>query len=131
MIVTESLLDAMSFWVAGFRNVTAAYGTEGWTSDHLDAVKRHEVRRVLIAYDRDPAGDKAAMLLAVRLTAQGMDCFRVQLAQGQDPNDFLVEAPRTAQERFAKVLRKAVWLGQGKATTAHTRLRSSGLSVAR
>lgn len=120
VIVTESLLDAMSLWVAGFRNVTATYGTEGFTEDHLDAFRRHEVRRVLIAYDRDPAGDKAAVLLAVRLTAKGMDCFRVQLPQGQDPNDFLCEDPRNAQERFARVLRKAVWLGQGKATVVPT-----------
>jgi hypothetical protein len=25
----EAVLDALSFWAAGFRNVTAAYGVEG------------------------------------------------------------------------------------------------------
>lgn len=92
----------------------AAYGTEGFTEDHLETFRRQGVGRVLIAYDRDPAGDRAAVLLAVRLTAASLDCFRVPLPQGQDPNEFLLEAPRSAQERFAKVLRKAVWLGQGK-----------------
>lgn len=113
VIVTEALIDAMSFWVTGFQNVTAAYGVEGFTDDHLEAFRRHGVGRVLIAYDRDGAGDKAAVQLAVRLTGAGMDCYRVQFPQGQDANAFLLEAPQTAPERFAKLIRKAVWLGKG------------------
>jgi DNA primase len=56
VIVCESLIDALSLWCAGFRHVTAAYGTEGFTADHLEAFRRHRVRRVLIAFDRDDAG---------------------------------------------------------------------------
>ncbi|WP_404825841.1 toprim domain-containing protein, partial [Pectobacterium quasiaquaticum] len=33
VILCESLIDAMSFWVAGFRNVTAAYGVNGFTDE--------------------------------------------------------------------------------------------------
>ena len=29
IILCESLIDALTFWCAGFRNVTAAYGVEG------------------------------------------------------------------------------------------------------
>jgi len=60
VIVCESLIDALTLWCAGFRHVTAAYGTEGFTAEHLDTFARHQVRRVLIAFDRDDAGDKAA-----------------------------------------------------------------------
>jgi DNA primase len=114
VIVCEALIDAMSVWVAGYRNVTAAYGVEGFTEEHLAAFSRHGIGRVLIAYDRDGAGDRAAVQLAVRLTGAGMDCFRVQFPQGMDANAFLVEDPERAQERFAAVIRKAVWLGKGK-----------------
>src|SRR3546814_9536358 len=31
VILTEALIDAMTFWCAGYRNVTAAYGTGGFT----------------------------------------------------------------------------------------------------
>jgi DNA primase len=55
IILCESLLDALSFWCAGFRNVTAAYGTEGMTADHWKAFEKHGTERVLIAYDRDEA----------------------------------------------------------------------------
>ena len=44
--------------------MTAAYGVEGFTQDHLEAFAKHGTERVLIAYDRDEAGDKAAVKLA-------------------------------------------------------------------
>ena len=37
IILCESLIDALTFWCAGFRNVTASYGVEGFTADHLAA----------------------------------------------------------------------------------------------
>jgi DNA primase len=34
VILCEALIDALTFWCAGFRNVTASYGTNGFTADH-------------------------------------------------------------------------------------------------
>ena len=45
MILTESLIDAMSFWCAGYRNVTAAFGVEGFTEDMLRAFGEYGVKR--------------------------------------------------------------------------------------
>lgn len=114
VIVTEALVDAMTFWVQGYRNVTAAYGVEGFTAEHEAAFLERGVRRVLIAYDADTAGDKAAVQLAVRLTAQGMDCFRVRFPKGEDANSFALTDLDSAQRRLGDAIRKAVWLGQGK-----------------
>jgi hypothetical protein len=114
VILCEALIDALSLWVAGHRNVTAAYGVEGFTEDHLEALRRHGVERVLIAYDRDQAGDKAAVQLASRLVGAGIDAYRVLFPPGQDANSFLVENPETAEERIGTLLRKAVWLGSGQ-----------------
>ena len=113
VIVTEALIDALTVWCLGFRNVTAAYGVEGFTADHLDAFTRHGITRALIAYDRDIAGDRAAVQLAVRLVGAGVDAYRVQLPQGEDVNSFAIAELDTAQERLAERLRKAVWLGKG------------------
>jgi DNA primase len=33
VILCESLIDAMTFWVHGFRNVTTSYGTGGFTDE--------------------------------------------------------------------------------------------------
>ena len=43
MVICESLIDALSFWCAGFHNVTASYGTAGFTDDHRAAFERHKV----------------------------------------------------------------------------------------
>ncbi len=77
VILCESLIDALSFWCAGYRNVTAAYGTAGFTDDHRAAFARHRVSRVLIAYDHDDAGDAAAEKLAAELMGFGIECLRV------------------------------------------------------
>ncbi len=35
IILCEALIDALTFWGAGYRNVTASYGVQGFTEDHL------------------------------------------------------------------------------------------------
>jgi DNA primase len=112
VIVCESLIDALSFWVHGQRHVTAAYGVQGFTAEHLHALKEHEIHRVLIAYDRDDAGDAAAAKLAARLAAEGVDCFRVLFPQGQDANALATSSEDPAGA-LAEVLRAAAWMGAG------------------
>ncbi|MGI8661616.1 MAG: CHC2 zinc finger domain-containing protein, partial [Acidimicrobiales bacterium] len=112
LIVCESLLDALSLWCAGFRHVTAAYGTEGFTADHLDAMRTHRTKRVLIAYDGDDAGDRAAKKLARTLLGEGIECFRVELPRGADINDVARDAS-SSTDALARLIRKASWMGAG------------------
>ena len=113
VIVCESLIDALSFWCHGQRHVTAAYGVEGFTAEHLAAFKECGVERVLIAYDRDDAGDRAAGKLAERLQAEGVECFRVLFPAGMDANA-LVTSTEDPAGALAEVLRLATWLGSGQ-----------------
>ena len=71
IILCEALIDALTFWCAGFRHVTTSYGVNGFTDEILEAFKAYGTERVLIAYDRDEAGDSAAGELAERLAARG------------------------------------------------------------
>jgi DNA primase catalytic core len=113
VILCEALLDALTFWCAGFRNVTASYGVEGFTADHLEAFRKHGTERVLIAYDRDEAGDRAAVALAAKLQAAGLECFRVQFPKGMDANEYALKVT-PAEKSVGVLVRNAVWLGQGK-----------------
>ena len=61
ILLCESLIDALTFWCAGYRNVTASYGLGGFTIDHRTLFKQCRVQRVLIAYDRDEAGERSAL----------------------------------------------------------------------
>lgn len=119
IIVCEALIDAMTFWAHGFRHVTASYGTSGFTDDHLQAFKAHGIERVLIAYDRDTAGNKAAETLAKKLIAEGIDCFRILLPKGMDVNEYALTTTPAAKV-LGLAVRKAEWLGQGKAPAVGT-----------
>lgn len=114
VILTEALIDAMTFWCAGYRNVTAAYGVEGLTEDHLATFKRLGVRCVLIAFDRDDAGERGADKAAERLMADGIECYRVQFPKGMDANEYALKVT-PADKSLGLLIRKAVWLGKGAA----------------
>ncbi|GAB3851812.1 hypothetical protein GCM10028801_01910 [Nocardioides maradonensis] len=109
LIVCESLIDALTLWCAGFRHVTATYGTDGWTSDHQHAIEKHGIGRVLIAFDADEAGDRGATALAEQLSESGVETFRVQLPRGTDVNQIAMEADDPS-EVLGRFLRKATWL---------------------
>jgi DNA primase len=108
IILCEALIDALTFWCAGFRNVTASYGVGGFTDDHRAAFRKHGVQRVWIAYDRDEAGEKAALSLSEELLATGIECFRVLFPQGMDANEYALKGS------LEIALNKAQWLGKGK-----------------
>ena len=116
IILCEALIDALTFWCAGYRNVTAAYGVEGFTADHLAAFERYGTERVLIAYDRDEAGDRAAEKLAQRLTAQGIACYRIAFPKGMDANAY-AQKVQPAGKALGLLIRTAEWMGSGPAPT--------------
>ena len=114
IILCEALIDALTFWCAGYRNVTSSYGVEGFTDDHLAAFKAHGTRRVLIAYDRDEAGERGAAKVAEKLMAAGIECFRIQFPKSMDANSYALKV-KPADKALGVVIRKAVWLGKGQA----------------
>ena len=116
IILCEALIDALTFWCAGFRHVTASYGVNGFTDDHRAAFQKHGTKRIYIAYDRDDAGERAAEKLAEELMAMGMECFRVQFPKGMDANEFALKVT-PATKSLGMLLGKAAWLGKGQRPT--------------
>jgi DNA primase len=112
VILCEALIDAMTFWAAGYRNVTSCYGVNGLTEELLGALKSCGAQRILIAFDRDEAGDRGAEAVAKRLTAEGLDCFRLLFPKGMDANAYAC-AVKPAEKSLGVVIRSAQWLGQG------------------
>jgi DNA primase len=113
IILCESLIDALTFWCAGHRHVTASYGVNGFTKDHRAAFERHETKRVYIAYDGDEAGNKAAVKLAAELIETGVECFRVEFPKGMDANEYALKVKPSAKS-FGVLLNRASWLGKGQ-----------------
>lgn len=117
IILCEALIDALTFWCAGYRNVTASYGVNGFTEDHKVAFRKHGTRKVFIAYDRDEAGEAAAKPLAEELMAMGIDCYRVLFPKNMDANEYALKV-QPAPKSLGMLLNKAEWLGQGRRTVA-------------
>ncbi|MEW8025994.1 MAG: toprim domain-containing protein [Candidatus Thiodiazotropha sp.] len=113
IILCESLIDAMTFWVNGFRHVTTSYGTAGFTDELLALLVESGVEKVLIAYDRDQAGNLAADKLAKKLNDHGMDAYRVLFPKGMDANEYALQV-KPAPKSLGLALRKAEWMGNAK-----------------
>ncbi len=112
VILCEALLDALTLWCAGYRNVTSAYGVEGFTDEILAALHRHGAKRVLIAYDADEPGNTAADKLAPKLMAEGFECYRCRFPKGMDANQYAQEV-QPAAKSLGLVIRQAEWIGKG------------------
>ncbi len=119
VILCKGLTDALTFWCAGFHNVTASFGYDGFTLDHLAAFKEYGIKRVLIAFDRTDAGERSADAVAEKLLAEGFDCFRVSFPKGLDANSYAHKfAP--ASKSLGLLIRKAEWLGKGQPLSTPT-----------
>lgn len=109
IILCEAVLDALTFWCAGFRNVTSAYGVEGFSKELREALCEHGTERVYIAYDADEAGNKAADKLGVELGANGIEVLRVAFPKGMDANEYALKV-KPADKALATALRGARWM---------------------
>jgi DNA primase catalytic core len=120
IILCEALIDALTFWSAGYRNVTSCYGVNGFTDELLAAFKACGAQRILIAFDRDDAGDRTAELLAKKLTSEGLDCFRLLFPKGMDANAYAC-AVKPPEKSLGVVIRSAEWLGASAKPALTTR----------
>jgi len=111
LILCEAILDALTLWRWGFRNVTTAYGVRGVGADLWKFLTESGFLRVVIAFDADVAGDTAASDLACRLASEGLEVLRLRLPESHDVNSWAVRSkdPRQALE---EALAGAVWMGE-------------------
>lgn len=113
IILCESIIDALSFWINGFKNVTCSYGIEGFNEEHLDFLIRNKIQKVYIAYDADEPGDRAADKLAQKLISEGIDCLRIHFPRNTDANEFIRQYENPAIE-LQRLINSAVGYDRGK-----------------
>jgi DNA primase len=103
ILLTESIIDALSLYNAGFKNVIPCYGVNGLTSDHLFLFNRFAVEEIYISFDTDPSGKEGAGKIAEQLKEKGITAFVVDLPD-KDINDYFL---RHTPEEFESLLRAA------------------------
>lgn len=93
IILSESILDALSLITLGFENVQALYGTGGFTEEHLNSLKADRVKTVVLALDSDEAGKKASRALQSKLLKEIFSVKVVFPQSAKDWNDYLLQNP--------------------------------------
>jgi DNA primase len=110
-VVVEGFFDCLSLHRAGIQNVVATLGT-ALSADHARLLRRDlgtrvasadQQPRVLLSYDADDAGRRAALAAVRVLLENGVGVAVVELQQGKDPDDVIREqGPAAARELFAE-----------------------------
>jgi hypothetical protein len=109
VVLAESIFDALSFHQVGIGIAIPIYGTNGFTPDHLDLLKREGVKRVVLALDNDDAGRKATDALKGKLEAAGLAVRSAVFPPGiKDANELLVSRNGDAGRVFRQLLDEAV-----------------------
>ena len=87
LIVCEGYMDVITMHQAGFTNAVASLGT-ALTSGHASLLKRY-TQEVLLLYDSDEAGIRAALRGIPILRDAGVATRVVNLAPYKDPDEFI------------------------------------------
>lgn len=87
MILCEGYMDVIAMHAAGFTNAVATLGT-ALTPEQARIMARY-TKRVLISYDSDAAGQKAANRAIGILGEVGLDVRVLRIEGAKDPDEFI------------------------------------------
>ncbi|ECO1973517.1 DNA primase [Campylobacter jejuni] len=107
IIVCEGYMDAIAFHKAGFNNAVAVLGT-ALTEHHLPLIRRYDAK-VILCFDNDEAGLKAATRSAFLLSTNKIDGKVAILQGGKDPAELVAKNEST---KLHNILDKGIELGE-------------------
>ena len=103
LILCEGYMDVIAMHQAGFTNAVASLGT-ALTSGHASLVKRY-TKEVLLLYDSDGAGVRAALRAIPILREAGVTSRVVSLKPWKDPDEFIKnEGAEAFEERLNQAM---------------------------
>ena len=88
-IICEGQLDLIACYMAGVRNIVAPQGT-AFTAEHARILKRY-VDEVVLCFDSDVAGQKAAARVQESLLASGLSIRVSTIPAPHDPDSYIKE----------------------------------------
>ncbi|HEB8470150.1 TPA: DNA primase [Campylobacter jejuni] len=107
IIVCEGYMDAIAFHKAGFNNAVAVLGT-ALTEHHLPLIRRYDAK-VILCFDNDEAGLKAATRSAFLLSTNKIDGKVAILQGGKDPAELVAKNEST---KLHNILDEGMELGE-------------------
>ncbi len=100
LILTESIIDALTLYDRGFKNVMPIYGVNGLLDEHLLFFNRR-IKTAYLAFDADEAGRQAAEAVSLRLKEKGIASYPVALPM-KDVNLYFKSYTPEAFEQLLK-----------------------------
>ena len=101
LILAEGYMDVIAMHQAGFTNAVASLGT-ALTSQQCSLMKRF-TNEVLVIYDSDGAGVKAALRAIPLLREAGLSTKVIDLSPYKDPDEFIkAEGAEAFEERLER-----------------------------
>ncbi len=107
IIVCEGYMDAIAFHKAGFNNAVAVLGT-ALTEHHLPLIRRYDAK-VILCFDNDEAGLKAATRSAFLLSTNKIDGKVAILQGGKDPAELVA---KNESAKLHNILDEGIELGE-------------------
>ena len=107
IIVCEGYMDAIAFHKAGFNNAVAVLGT-ALTEHHLPLIRRYDAK-VILCFDNDEAGLKAATRSAFLLSTNKIDGKVAIFQGGKDPAELVAKNEST---KLHDILDEGIELGE-------------------
>jgi DNA primase len=101
-IICEGQLDLIACYMAGVQNIVAPQGT-ALTRDHTRILKRY-VSEVVLCFDSDEAGQKAAVRALDDVLGSGMAVRVATIPAPDDPDSFI---KKNGAEAFQELIRTA------------------------
>ena len=102
MILCEGNMDVVSLHAAGFENAVASLGTA--LTDEQARLMAKYTKQVVIAYDADAAGQRAAQRAMGIFEKVGLDVRVLVMQDAKDPDEFI---KKFGADRFAGLLKKS------------------------
>lgn len=101
ILLCEGYMDVIAMHQAGFTNAVASLGT-AFTSQHAALLKRY-TDQVVLTYDSDGAGVKAALRAIPILKSVGMSVRVLNMRPYKDPDEFIKNlGPEAFRQRIAE-----------------------------
>ena len=100
LILVEGYMDTVMLLKQGIRGVVATLGT-ALTQEQIRLMKRF-VKKVIISYDGDAAGQKAALRALDMFEPSGMDVSVIDYPENKDPDEFIKAYGREAWEKLPR-----------------------------
>ncbi len=112
LILCSSVMDALSFWIHGFRNALVSFPQYEISEDFKSLLSQYRVKRMTVAFGNATETNRLVERVSSELKGLDIESYRLKLPTGLDVNGFMQMHDTETLQRNAlkKILEQAEWI---------------------